>query len=47
MFRMEYFNVLDHINYWGVDTSMASARFGQVNATTDGRTTQAMLRFAF
>jgi hypothetical protein len=44
--RVEYFNALDHINYWGVDTSMASARFGQVNATTDRRTVQGMLRLS-
>ena len=45
--RLEYFNILDHVNYWGVDTNMASPRFGQVNATTDQRTTEAMLRFSF
>jgi hypothetical protein len=47
VFRAEFFNVFDHINYWGADTSMASARFGQVNATTDRRTSQAMLRLTF
>jgi hypothetical protein len=46
-FRVEYFNVLNHLNYWGVDGGMASARFGQVTTRTDPRTFQAMLRLSF
>jgi hypothetical protein len=46
-FRVEYFNVLNRLNYWGVEGSMASARFGQVTTTTDPRTFQAMLRLSF
>jgi hypothetical protein len=45
--RMEYFNALNHVNYWGVDGNMASARFGQVTSTTDRRTVQAMMRLSF
>jgi len=47
MFRAELFNVLDHINYWGVDTGKADARFGQVSTTTDRRVGELMLRLAF
>jgi hypothetical protein len=45
--RVECFNVLNRLNYWGVDGSMASARFGQVTTTTDPRTVQTMLRLSF
>jgi hypothetical protein len=45
--RVECYNVLDHFSYWGVDGSMASARFGQVTTTTDPRSVQMMLRVSF
>jgi hypothetical protein len=44
--RVECFNVLDHFS-WGVEGSMASARFGQVTTTTDPRSVQTMLRLSF
>jgi hypothetical protein len=45
--RLEYFNLLDHKNYWGVDGSMASGTFGKVTSSTDRRAMQGMLRLSF
>jgi hypothetical protein len=35
-YRLECFNVLDRISYLGVEGSMASSLFGQVNSTSNG-----------
>ena len=33
-FRAEYFNVLNHANFWQPNTNFGSQQFGQLNSTT-------------
>ena len=57
-FRFEVFNLLNHPEVWGINTSFngdnpggglsaSSGQFGQANAFRDARTIQLALRFAF
>jgi hypothetical protein len=46
-FRAEFFNVLNHLSYTGVNTTVAASNFGQVNAATDPRTIEVALRISF
>lgn len=46
-FRAEAFNVFNHTNFSGINTSLGSTTFGQVNAVRDPRTLQLGLKFYF
>jgi hypothetical protein len=46
-FRAEFYNAPNHFSYWGVNTTLGAAAFGQVNSASDPRTLQLALRFEF
>ena len=46
-FRAEFFNVLNHTNFSGVQTAFGSANFGYVTAARDPRIVEAVLRYTF
>ncbi|PYP91199.1 MAG: adenylyl cyclase [Candidatus Angelobacter sp. Gp1-AA117] len=46
-FRLEAFNVFNHANYTGINTSMSSSTFGQVNSARDPRIVQLGMKVNF
>ncbi len=46
-FRAEFFNVLNHLSYTTVNTTVAASNFGQVTAATDPRTLEVAVRVSF
>lgn len=46
-FRAEFFNLFNHTQYAGINTSFGAAAFGQVTSARDPRITQLALRFLF
>ena len=46
-FRAEFYNFPNHLSYTGVNTTLGTANFGQVNAATDPRTLEFVLRVSF
>jgi hypothetical protein len=45
--RAEAYNVLNHVNYQGVQTSSSSATFGQITSVRDPRILQVAAKFTF
>jgi len=45
--RVEGFNVLNHVNYSGVSTSLGSGNFGELTSAHDPRILQLGVRFTF
>jgi hypothetical protein len=46
-FRAEFYNVPNHLSWWGVGTTVGAANFGQITSATDPRTMQFGLRMGF
>lgn len=46
-FRAEFYNFPNHMNWWGVATTVGASNFGQITSGTDPRTLQLGLRFQF
>jgi len=46
-FRAEFFNLFNHTQWAGVNTSFGAAAFGQVTSARDPRITQLGLRLLF
>jgi hypothetical protein len=45
--RGEFFNILNHTNWSGVDTSLGSGTYGRVTSARDPRRLQIVARFDF
>jgi len=46
-FRAEFYNVPNHMNWWGVATQVGASNFGQITSGSDPRTLQLGLRLQF
>ena len=46
-FRAEFFNLFNHTQYAGINTSFGAAAFGQVTSARDPRISQMALRLLF
>ncbi len=46
-FRAEFFNLFNHTQFAGVNTSFGAAAFGQITSARDPRISQLALRFLF
>jgi hypothetical protein len=46
-FRAEFYNVPNHLSWWGVANTLGASNFGQITSATDPRTMQFGLRFGF
>ena len=46
-FRAEFYNIPNHLSWWGVGTTFGNSNFGQITSATDPRTMQFGLRMGF
>lgn len=46
-FRAEFYDVPNHMSWWGVGTTLGNSNFGQITSATDPRTMQFGLRMGF